>query len=427
MLSKPKVAVAMSGGVDSSIACLLLAQQGFEVIGLTMELLDNSFPLDGYVAKPGCNFEMIEDAKKICSELGIPHYTVNLVNQFEEEVITPFVESYRSGRTPNPCLVCNTRFKFGHLLHKARELGAEYLATGHYVQAGRVFGEPSRLIENHVLAAGNVEQPGYCIENQLQSGAEDSARFLLAKGKDLTKDQSYALYGLSQDVLKHAMFPLGNLTKCSVREIAKQEGLETAEKSESQEICFVTQGSYREFLRERNVKARPGNVVDTGGRVLGRHRGLAAYTIGQRRGLGISSSQPLYVVDICVDANEIIVGKRQEAYADGCYVGNLNFIMVDYPDSPVRGTCMVRYRGREVPATLIPNPGSDTFGLPEDKFNERSTNEGLTNEGTTIGRHVDTVLVKFDQPQFAVTPGQALVFYKGEFVYGGGTIVKRTW
>ncbi len=416
MLPKPVVGVAMSGGVDSSLACLLLAEQGFEVIGLTMEALDNSCLVDGPADNPCCSFEMIEDAMNMCSELGIPHYTVNLVDQFEEEVITPFVESYGRGRTPNPCLVCNVRFKFGHLLHRARELGAEYLATGHYVRSGKIYGDSRRFIENHVLAAGNVNQDNCCIVQWPQNGITGSDRYLLAKGKDLKKDQSYALYGLSQDVLQHAMFPLGDLTKRRVREIAKQKGLEVAEKPDSQEICFVTQGNYREFLNRRSVKARPGNIVDTCGKVLGRHKGIAFYTIGQRKGLGISGSQPLYVVDIDLDENQIIVGKREEAYADGCYVEDLNFVMVSRPDASVRGTCMVRYRGREVPATLIPNPGNN-IGLLEDR----------PDQGSGAGRHADVALVKFDQPQFAVTPGQALVLYKGEFVYGGGTIVKRTW
>ena len=199
------------------------------------------------------------------------------------------------------------------------------------------------------------------------------------------------------------MFPLGNLTKQHVRQMASQRGLVTAEKPESQEICFVTQGSYREFLEERRVRSLPGLVVDTSGKVLGHHNGLAFYTVGQRKGLGISSPYPLYVVGIDVDENKVIAGERSEAYAEGCYIEDVNFIMADYPDSPVEGTCMVRYRGREVPATLIPCNGGPY--------------QGLSGRGRA--------LVRFSWPQFAVTPGQALVFYQGEFVYGGGTIAEK--
>ncbi len=219
--------------------------------------------------------------------------------------------------------------------------------------------------------------------------------------------------------MKHALFPLGNLTKQHVREIAAQKGLVTAEKPESQEICFVTQGSYRTFLEERNVKTLPGLFVDTSGKVLGHHKGLAFYTVGQRKGLGISSPYPLYVVGIDAGENVVIVGKRNEAYSEGCYIEDLNFVMVDHLDSPVEGTCMVRYRGREVPATLIPLKNDLLHRGP----GQVSSHE---QEGLASSEEAGRVLVKFDQPQFAVTPGQALVFYRGEFVYGGGTIVKKT-
>ncbi len=420
MVPKPKVAVAMSGGVDSSVACLILAEQGFNVFGLTMQVLDTrSYTGGSFAAGQGLSpaLTTAEDAGKICRELGVPHYTVDLVEEFEAEVIAPFIENYRQGKTPNPCLICNTRFKFGQLLDKARKLGARYLATGHYVQAGRILGETGEFVENHVLAAGNLNQGCPGMANGLPREDETAFRPLLARGKDSGKDQSYALYGLNQDMLRHSMFPLGSLTKREVREISKRRGLDSTEKPESQEICFVAKGSYKTFLRERNVEARPGPIVDTSGRVLGRHTGLAHYTVGQRRGLGISGSYPLYVVSIDPDANEVVVGKREEAYANGCYVGDLNFIMAGYPDSPVRGTCMVRYRGREVAATLIPGPDNRLDG-------SIGTSPDASLLRPAGGSRNDTMLVRFDQPQFAVTPGQALVFYKGRFVYGGGTILQ---
>jgi tRNA-specific 2-thiouridylase len=408
-LPKPRVAVAMSGGVDSSLACLLLVEQGFDVVGLTMKLVAAPPSQDDPVAKPCCTLEMTRDAQRICCELGIPHYTVNLVEAFEEEVIARFVEDYSRGRTPNPCLVCNSKFKFGHLLHKAQQLGAEYLATGHYVRAGEILKQRG-FIDNHILARGSGDQYGR---------EEAKARILLARGTDRGKDQSYALYGLTQDMLKHALFPLGNFTKQHVREIAAQKGIITAEKPESQEICFVTQGSYRTFLEERNVKMLPGLFADTSGKVLGHHKGLAFYTVGQRKGLGISSPYPLYVVGIDAGENVVIVGKRNEAYSEGCYIEDLNFVMVDHLDSPVEGTCMVRYRGKEVPATLIPLKNDLLHRGPGQVASHEQ-------EGLASSEEAGRVLVKFDQPQFAVTPGQALVFYRGEFVYGGGTIVKKT-
>ncbi len=388
----PRVAVAMSGGVDSSLACLLLVEQGFDVIGLTMKVLAN--PQGDPAAKPSCTLDMAESARRICCGLGIRHYTINLVEEFEKEVITPFIEDYLRGRTPNPCLVCNSKFKFGYLLDKAREIGAQYLATGHYVKAGEITGTDRGFVENHILAAEPAMAP---------ADMEARPRALLARGTDKGKDQSYALYGLTQDMLSHAVFPLGDLTKQHVRQMASQRRLVTAEKPESQEICFVTQGSYRKFLEERRVRTVPGLIVDTSGKVLGHHNGLAFYTVGQRKGLGIGSPYPLYVVGIDAEENKVIAGKRSEAYADGCYIEDLNFIMADHPDSPVEGTCMVRYRGREVSATLIP------------------CNAGQCQGFSGRGR----VLVRFSQPQFAVTPGQALVFYHGEFVYGGGTIVEK--
>lgn len=420
-MSRPTVAVAMSGGVDSSVTCMLLIEQGFRVFGITMKILGThvtSCPYSAYYPA------VEEEAREVCRKLGVPHHTVDLTEEFEAEIITPFIENYSEGKTPNPCVLCNRKFKFGHLLTKARDLGADYLATGHYARAGRILEQTGEFAENHVNAAADPDAGSTSGEPVSEADAVPPSRYLLARGKDPGKDQSYVLYGLSQHMLSHAMFPLGSLTKEQVVAISRRRELVAAEKPESQEICFVGTGSYQDFLRHRNVDAPPGNIVDTSGKVVGRHKGLAYYTVGQRRGLGISGPHSFYVVNIDPDANEVIVGKREEAYAKGCYIGDVNFIMSDYPESPVRGTCMVRYRGREVKATLIPGganrPGEGTrVGLrvsPAPKSGHESTH-GAGNSG-------GAVLVEFDEPQFAVTSGQALVFYQGAFVYGGGTITK---
>ncbi len=407
-LAKPKVAVAMSGGVDSSVACALLLEKGFEVFGITMKI--SEAPNDSYDSRIdqsglGGGYFAIEDAKKVCDQLSVPHYVVDLTREFEREVIEPFVEGYTQGVTPNPCVVCNPKIKFGHLLDKAEELGADYLATGHYARCGRLRKDTQELVENCVSAAvqwahdedsGKWEDP--CL----------SPRTYLVRAKDRDRDQTYVLYGLDQNMLSHAMFPLGNLTKTQVREIAREKGLHAADRLESQEICFITQESYREFLEERNVRFEPGLIVDTAGEVLGCHRGLQNYTVGQRRGLGIHGPDPLYVIRIDVEENKLIVGKREEGYAHGCYIHRLNFIMTEAPDSPVHGTCAVRYRGKEVEATLYP----PAFLMA--KGEEGGASKDLR----------DIAYVKFSTPLFAVAPGQSLVFYQGDFVYGGGTILK---
>lgn len=404
-MAKMRVAVAMSGGVDSSVACLLLVRAGYDVVGLTMKLLSNVSYADGPDGggpAPCCTVDTARDAAAVCHRLGVPHYTINLVEEFEEGVIGPFVKDYAEARTPNPCLLCNSVMKFGHLLRKAREIGAEYVATGHYVRAARKKdalggleaggGESSGpWVENHVYAM--------CASEAADAGDADEAPAYLLRGVDKSKDQSYALYGLTQDMLRHSMFPLGGLTKKEVRAIAREAGLVTAERPESQEICFVTRAGYREFLERRGVTGRPGNIEDTSGRVVGRHLGLPFYTVGQRRGVGAQAGKPVYVVALDVERNVVVVGSREEAHSAGCYIEDLNVISGNHPDGPVSGTCMVRYRGTEVDAVMRPVHGEQS---------ERD-----------VARRA---LVDFARPLFAVTPGQALVFYQGDVVYGGGII-----
>lgn len=402
-MSKPVVAVAMSGGVDSSLACALLATEGFQVFGITMRI-----PVESRQA-----LDAIEDAKKVCDQIGVPHYCVDLTCEFEKEVVSPFVQAYSLGITPNPCVICNPRVKFGHLLQKSLELGADYLATGHYARAGRVNSKTKEFVENHEFAVANKDQSVEGLSNLL------SSRTYLCRGKDKDRDQSYVLYGLDQNMLGRAIFPLGGLTKNVVREMAGDIGLDVAEKPESQEICFIAQKNYKDFLSQKRVSPPPGLIVDTSGRVLGRHSGITNYTVGQRKGLGIQSSQPLYVIRIDAEENTLVVGTREEAYASGCYIHRLNFIMVDQPDSPVTGTCMVRYRGREVEATLY--PGSVLAGKAE------KMKEGAS-RGCELGcDESDLAFVEFSSPLFAVTPGQSLVFYQGSYVYGGGTILKTVY
>ena len=424
--------------VDSSVTCMLLAEQGFDVFGITMKILGApATPLHTACAPP-----IEHEAREICRKLGVPHHTVDLTEEFEAEIITPFIESYSRGTTPNPCVLCNAKFKFGYLLNKAMELGADYLATGHYARAGRIPEHTGEFIENHVMAAttaanadaatgtdrAGAESRDAAVASAGQAGAVAEAsmadpgrgqRHLLARGLDPGKDQSYVLYRLNQDMLAHAMFPLGSFTKKQVTGLSRRRGLLAAEKPESQEICFVGGAgwnSYRELLRERNAEARPGLIVDTSGRVLGRHQGLAYYTVGQRRGLGVSAPYSLYVVGLVPEANQVIVGKREEAYAKGCYIDDVNFIMSDYPEAPVRGSCMVRYRGKEVNATLIPGREGRPDGGKDGVLGDSS--------GKGPGLRNGVVLVKFDEPQFAVTPGQSLVFYQGDLVYGGGIIIE---
>ena len=352
-----KVLVAMSGGVDSSVAAYLLQQQGYECIGVTMRLYENEtagIPR-GHTC---CSLDDVEDARAVAYDLGMPYYVLNFTEEFDEKVIRKFVQVYQNGGTPNPCIDCNRYLKFDHLLNRARELGCDYIATGHYVQRWQ----------------------------------DENGRWGLRKNDDPGKDQSYVLYSLTQDQLAHTLFPLGGMHKDAVRAIAEEQGLCNARKHDSQDICFVPDGDYVSFLRQYGgVEPVPGDFLDSEGRVLGRHRGMECYTIGQRKGLGVSANAPLYVLGKDPDRNAVILGEDNRLYTRELTAERVNWLSVPEPDRPLSVTAKTRYSQREAAATVEPLPG---------------------------GR----IRMVFTEPQRAVTPGQAVVFYDGDLVLGGGTI-----
>ncbi len=351
---KKFVAVAMSGGVDSSVAAALLKKQGYEVVGLTMCF--NLAEHDG--KRPSCcGLTGIEDARRVCQKLGIRHYVINLDKDFSRQVIQNFYQEYLNGRTPNPCVRCNQFIKFGILLKKALNLGAKFLATGHY----------ARIVKS---------KQGY----------------LLKKARDLKKDQSYFLYRLSQEELKHIIFPLGNFTKPQVRKMAFDLGLNVAEKQDSQEICFLPDGKHGELIKAKGLKSvKQGDLVDQDGNLLGVHQGIPFYTVGQRHGLGIAKGYPLYVTQINAKNNRITVGPRQDAYRSQFTIKEEHFLNKPFKKK-VEIKVRIRYNHKEEAAVVYPVK--------------------------------DKLKVIFKNPQFAVTPGQSAVFYDKDTVIGGGIIQK---
>lgn len=354
-----KALVAMSGGVDSSVAAYLTKEMGYNATGITLKLFDNE-DIGETKEKTCCSLDDIDDARNVCRKIGIPYYVYNFKDSFKENVIDRFIRAYENGTTPNPCIDCNRYIKFEKLIRRAEELEFDKVVTGHY-----------SIIE-------------------YDNGAD---RFLLKKSADLSKDQSYVLYSLTQKQLSKTLLPLGNLTKSYVREIAESLNLINAKKHDSQDICFVPDGDYAKFIEQYTGRTYPnGNFVDENGNILGEHKGIIRYTVGQRKGLGLALPCPMYVKEKNLEENKVILCENHRLFSKELYATDINLISCDRIDKPMRVKARVRYNQPEQPATV-----------------EQTDN--------------NTIHITFDEPQRAISKGQAVVLYDGEYVIGGGTII----
>ena len=352
-----KVVVGMSGGVDSSVAAYLLKKQGYDVIGVTMQIWQDEEDVIQEENGGCCGLSAVDDARRVADTLGIPYYVMNFKNEFKAYVMDDFAKEYHLGHTPNPCIRCNRYVKWEALLNRCKALGADYIATGHYAQVV-----------------------------QLENG-----RYAL-KAAPSSKDQTYALYNLTQEQLSHTLMPVGAYTKDEIRSIAAEIGLNVASKPDSQDICFIPDGKYHEFLEEYTGKIVPeGNFVDKSGKVLGRHKGITHYTVGQRKGLNLSMGHPVFVTQIRPEANEVVIGENEDVFGRELYAYDVNFMAIKPTKEPIRVNAKVRYAHKGAMCTVT---------LLED------------------GR----VHCVFDEPVRAITPGQAVVFYDGDIVVGGGII-----
>lgn len=358
-MSSKKVMLGMSGGVDSSVAAAILLQQGYEVIGVTLQIWQD---MDEEMKKSEggcCSLSAVDDARRVANKLGIPYYVLNFKDIFNKTVIEYFKEEYFKGRTPNPCIACNRHVKWQAMLDKAVAMGIDYIATGHYA---KVMLDPA------------------------------SGRYILKKSVTDKKDQTYALYNLTQEQLGRTLMPVGDYSKEQIREIAKEIGLSVATKPDSQEICFINDNDYGRFLSENSdKKIVSGKFVDSKGNVLGTHKGIVHYTVGQRKGLGIAFGKPMFVVALDAENNRVILGDDNEVFSDTLTASDLNFISIERPVDGMRVNAKIRYSAKEAPATIHIIDGQK-------------------------------IRVVFDTPQRAITPGQSVVFYNGDIVVGGGTI-----
>lgn len=353
----------MSGGVDSSVACVLLKEK-YDLVGVTLKLYESDDIQDIQLdkAKTCCSLQDVEDARSVANSLDFPFYVFNFGDRFKQEVIDRFNQSYLSGATPNPCIDCNRYIKFDALLQRVKQLEQDFIATGHYA---------------------------------VKEFCEETGRYILKKAKDETKDQTYVLYTLTQNQLSKIVFPLGDLTKSQVREIADKYNFINAKKPDSQDICFVPNGKYAEFIEHyTNQKSSSGDFLDIDGKVLGRHNGMINFTIGQRKGLGIALGEPMYVVAKNAQDNTVTLGKETDLYKKTLIADDVNFISIEKLTKPMRVSVKTRYSQKEQPATISPLENGEVF-------------------------------VEFDKPQRAITKGQAAVFYDGDVVVGGGTIINE--
>lgn len=356
---KKKVAVGMSGGVDSSVAAYLLKEQGYDVIGVTMQIWQEEDPFDLAENAGCCGLSAVDDARRVADMLGIPYYVLNFKREFKESVIDYFMEEYMHARTPNPCIACNRYVKWEALLNRAMELGCDYIATGHYARVCRL----------------------------------PNGRYALKKSATVRKDQTYALYNLTQLQLSKTLMPVGEYEKEEIRVMAERIGLPVAKKPDSQEICFIPDHDYASYIIKETGKTFPaGNFVDQNGNVLGQHKGIIHYTVGQRKGLGISLGTPAFVTDIRPETNEVVIGSDKDTYHDSLLGNQVNFMSVEKPEGELRVTAKIRYSHQGAPCRI-----------------------------KMVGD--DIISCQFEEPVRAITPGQAVVFYDGDLVAGGATIM----
>ena len=380
---RPRVVVGMSGGVDSSVAAALLHEHGYEVIGVTMRLWTEERPEEFSGHQQCCSVEDIDDARRVAGQLGIRHYIMNFEDEFKEKVVDRFVAEYAAGRTPNPCVRCNEHIKYRALIDRLPTLEADYVATGHYARVDH--GEAGLALD--AAREGNGSAP-------IGNRQSEVRRHRLFRGVDLSKDQSYVLYMLGQEQLAKLLLPIGALTKDEVRAHARRLGLDVAAKPDSVEICFVPGNDYRAFVEQR-VAMEPGEMRDEAGEVLGEHRGVAAYTLGQRKGLGIATGEPRYVTGIDPSLNIVTIGPEEDLFADAAEVLEVSWTSGAAPDRGTEMQAKARYKAEPAAARLVEVEG-------------------------------ERAVIRFDRRQRALTPGQAVAFYNGEEVLGGGTI-ERAW